>query len=99
MMEKLPKTEIERRLQGLNGWRLDGSVITKDFKFKDFATAWDFMNQVAVVADKELNHHPEWSNVYNQVTIKLTTHDAGGLTDKDFDLAQRADEIASSIIS
>jgi len=96
-MAKLNQSEVNEHLAALDGWKLDGESITKTFKFKDFSEAWDFMNQVAVIADKELNHHPDWSNAYNQVDIRLTTHDEGGLTDKDFRLAQTANKIASSL--
>jgi 4a-hydroxytetrahydrobiopterin dehydratase len=96
-MAKLNQSEVNEHLAALDGWKLDGESITKTFKFKDFSEAWDFMNQVAVIADKELNHHPDWSNAYNQVDIRLTTHDEGGLTGKDFRLAQTANQIASSL--
>lgn len=95
-MAKISEAKIQKRLSELDDWKLDGDSITKVFKFRDFATAWDFMNQVAVLADKELHHHPEWTNVYNSVDISLTTHEAKGLTDKDFELARAIDEIAAS---
>lgn len=63
------------------------------WKFKDFAQAMAFMNAVAEVAER-MNHHPEWTNVYNRVNVRLTTHDAGGLTQLDFDLAQAMDALA-----
>jgi 4a-hydroxytetrahydrobiopterin dehydratase len=66
-------------------------AITREFKFADFNRAFAFMTQVALAAEKR-DHHPEWSNVYNKVRITLTTHDAGGLTQKDLDLARFADE-------
>ena len=69
------------------GWTKDGDAITRQFKFKDFSAAWAFMSRVALAAEKA-DHHPEWSNVYNKVDITLTTHDTGGLTDKDTDLAK-----------
>lgn len=96
-MSNLTQTEVEKRLTGLGGWQLEGKAITKQYTFKDFCQAMDFINRLAVVADKELNHHPEWSNVYNRVTISLTTHDAGGLTEKDFQLAQAAEKIAADL--
>jgi 4a-hydroxytetrahydrobiopterin dehydratase len=82
--------EIQNHLQQLKGWSLDGNIIHKDFKFKDFISAFGFMTQVALQAEK-LDHHPEWKNVYNSVSIKLNTHDAGGLTDLDFKLAKLID--------
>ncbi|MGV3539547.1 MAG: 4a-hydroxytetrahydrobiopterin dehydratase [Rufibacter sp.] len=75
-------------------WTEQDNALTKNFTFKDFKEAFTFMTQVAAVAE-ELNHHPWWSNVYNRVEIKLTTHDAGNkVTQKDWQLAQRIDEVA-----
>jgi 4a-hydroxytetrahydrobiopterin dehydratase len=78
-----------------NGWAMeeDRDAITKVFKFKDFVQAFGFMTRVALVAEK-MDHHPEWSNVYRTVTVTLTTHDAGGLTVLDADLAARMDALA-----
>ena len=75
------------------GWgrEQERDAITREFVFKDFNRAFAFMTQVALAAEKA-DHHPEWSNVYNKVRITLTTHDAGGLTQKDLDLARFADE-------
>lgn len=78
-------------------WRYSaerGGTLTREFVFADFVQAFAFMTQLALVAEKH-NHHPEWSNVYNRVTITLTTHDAGGLTDKDLILARAADAFAA----
>jgi 4a-hydroxytetrahydrobiopterin dehydratase len=79
----------------LSGWALDAerAKISKTFKFSDFNAAFGFMSRVALTAEK-MDHHPEWFNVYNKVDITLTTHDAGGLTDKDVKLAQAADRFA-----
>ena len=68
-------------------WKIieDGKKIKKNFKFKSFIEAFSFMSKVAIYAEKK-DHHPEWSNVYNKVEICLTTHDAGGITEKDVDL-------------
>ncbi|MBI1327138.1 MAG: 4a-hydroxytetrahydrobiopterin dehydratase [Alphaproteobacteria bacterium] len=70
-------------------WELSesGKAISRSFKFRDFNEAWGFMSRVALLAEKA-DHHPEWKNVYNKVDITLTTHDAGGLTEKDISLAQ-----------
>ena len=79
---------------GLPGWRMSaerGGVIHRDFVFADFAEAFAFMTQVALIAEKR-NHHPEWSNVYNRVTISLTTHDADGLSINDIELARLIDK-------
>jgi 4a-hydroxytetrahydrobiopterin dehydratase len=71
------------------GWHLSegGKSIHQAFKFKDFGEAWGFMTRVALLAEK-MDHHPEWSNVYNKVDVTLTTHDAGGVTARDFKLAE-----------
>ena len=73
----------------LSGWTRtpDGKAIVRDFIFADFKVAWAFMNKVAELAEAQ-QHHPDWSNVYNRVRIALTTHDAGGLTEKDLTLAR-----------
>jgi 4a-hydroxytetrahydrobiopterin dehydratase len=70
-----------------DGWTERDGGIEKDFAFVDFSEAWGFMARVAMLAEK-IDHHPNWSNVYNKVHIRLTTHDAGGLTQKDYALAQ-----------
>jgi 4a-hydroxytetrahydrobiopterin dehydratase len=67
-------------------------LIERGFVFQDFSAAWAFMSRVALLAERD-NHHPEWSNVYNKVQIVLTTHDAGGLTDKDVELAKAIDKL------
>ena len=90
----LSPAEVQQHLQELDSWELvDGNRIRKLFTFADFAGAMAFMNRLAPVAE-ELHHHPEWSNVYNRVTIELTTHEADGLSRYDFDFAKRADELA-----
>lgn len=92
-MKKATAAEIETALQQLNGWELEEDAIVKSFEFDDFRQAWAFMQHVADAAN-ELDHHPEWTNVYNKVLIRLSTHDAGGLTERDFTLAQRIDAAA-----
>jgi 4a-hydroxytetrahydrobiopterin dehydratase len=72
---------------------LQANALEVEWVFNDFAQAMDFMNAVAEVAER-MNHHPEWSNVYNRVNVRLTTHDAGGLTHLDFALAQAMDSLA-----
>ena len=74
-------------------WQLQEDSLQTQWKFKDFVQAMAFMNAVAEVAER-MNHHPEWSNVYNRVNVRLTTHDAGGLTALDFELAQAMDSLA-----
>jgi 4a-hydroxytetrahydrobiopterin dehydratase len=74
-------------------WRMEDDSLHAQWVFKDFAQAMAFMNAVAEVAER-MNHHPEWTNVYNRVNVRLTTHDAGGLTQLDFDLARAMDALA-----
>jgi 4a-hydroxytetrahydrobiopterin dehydratase len=93
-MAKLGAKERETALGRLNGWVYDeaASAISRDFKFKDFSEAFAFMTRVALLA-QSANHHPEWSNVYNKVTVTLTTHEAGGVTAKDIALAEGIDKL------
>jgi len=94
MVEKLSAKERDEGLSGLKGWIYDetASAIEHAFKFKDFSEAFAFMSRVALAAEKA-GHHPDWSNSYNSVTIKLSTHDAGGLSAKDIALAKAIDKI------
>ena len=71
----------------------DGKALGRDFRFADFSEAWGFMCRVALVAE-QMDHHPDWSNVWNVVRVRLSTHDAGGLTAKDIDLAKAMEAIA-----
>ncbi len=73
-------------------------AITKTFNFIDFQQAWDFMSQIAIVAE-QMNHHPEWFNVYNRVEVTLTTHDVDGLSNYDVEMAERMDEIEVQLLS
>ena len=92
MVERLSADARERLLPALPGWTLDGArdAISRQYRFADFTRAFAFMTRVALLAEKA-DHHPEWSNVYNRVDILLTTHDAGGLTMRDIDLARAID--------
>ncbi len=92
-MEKFTAEQVAAALQSLSGWTQQGQrdAIGRQYVFKDFAQAFAFMTEVAIVAEKR-DHHPEWSNVYNKVDITLTTHDAEGVTQRDVDLARYADE-------
>lgn len=85
--------EIEENMKQLKDWELKDISIHKNFKFRDFVSAFGFMAQVALQAEK-LNHHPEWKNSYNIVSITLNTHDARGLTELDFRLAKLIDKIS-----
>ena len=78
----------------LDGWTGGDDFITKVFRFEDFSEAWAFMGRVALMAEK-MDHHPEWFNVYNRVDVTLTTHDAGGVTDKDVKMAAFMEKITA----
>lgn len=78
-------------------WKIENNALFRQFEFKDFAEAFGFMNKVAVVAE-EMNHHPDWRNVYNRVEMRLTTHDAGDkVTDRDIALAEKIQKIFMSL--
>ena len=92
-MQKLTISEIDTICsEQLTNWKLDSDKLVRKFVFKDFIEAFGFMTKVALLA-QQANHHPEWSNVYNKVEIYLTTHDAGGLSQKDVDLAVKIDSL------
>jgi 4a-hydroxytetrahydrobiopterin dehydratase len=84
---KLSQDEVEMEVQNLEGWRLSNGKIKKEFKFSTFVQAFGFMTKVAIESEK-LNHHPEWFNVYNQVSIDLITHDLDGVSTYDVKLAR-----------
>ncbi|MBP6723943.1 MAG: 4a-hydroxytetrahydrobiopterin dehydratase [Halioglobus sp.] len=90
--EKLSPAEIERRMRALPEWVLDQHKLHRQFVFRDFVEAFGFMSRVALLAEA-MNHHPEWSNVYNRVDIHLTSHDAGGISERDFSLAGRINRL------
>ncbi len=90
--EKLAKSEIEECLKGVSGWSVEDGKLHKQFQFESFVEAFGFMTSLALIAEK-MNHHPEWFNVYNRVTIDLMTHDIGGISDLDFQLAKEADKL------
>ena len=94
-MKPLDPDTLQQHLKSLAGWRLDGgrAALRRDFKFADFNQAFAFMTRVAMYAERH-DHHPEWFNVYNRVEVTLTTHDAGGVTQRDIDLARFADAAA-----
>lgn len=98
MVDKLSQNAIETSLAALNQgaegqWRIQDGKLHREFKFANFIAAFGFMTQVAMLAERA-NHHPEWSNVYSTVVIDLTTHDAGGLSEKDFALAEEISKLA-----
>lgn len=94
--QKLEQTAVAEALAALPGWILarGGDAIARKFEFGNFSEAFAFMTRVAMAAEK-LDHHPEWSNVYRTVTVELTTHDTGGLTELDFELARRMNKYAA----
>ncbi len=92
-LEKLTDKEIEEQLSGLEGWEIVEGKLHKTFQFGSFVEAFGFMASVALVAES-LNHHPEWFNVYNRVTIDLVTHDVDGISQNDFEFATRVQAIA-----
>ena len=91
--KKLTDAQIQENLAQVDGWTLENGKLHKEFQFDNFVSAFGFMTQLALVAES-LNHHPEWFNVYNRVTIDLMTHDAGGISDLDFQWAKQADAIS-----
>lgn len=98
MREKLTPEAVRDHLERMNGWReFPGrDAIRKIFQFKDFSEAFGFMARVALAAER-LDHHPEWTNIYNRVELVLSTHDAQGVTEKDFALALAADKAANGV--
>ena len=90
---KLDEAEVRAALDELPGWSIEAGKLHREFRFPDFVRAFGFMSSAALVAEK-LDHHPEWSNVYGRVVVDLTTHDAGGLTALDLELARRMNELA-----
>ena len=90
-MQPLPQKEIEQWLGEHAGWRQEGEGLARDLQFSDFSAAWAFMGHVADCAEAQ-DHHPNWYNVYNTVQIRLSSHDANGITVRDFRLAASIDE-------
>jgi 4a-hydroxytetrahydrobiopterin dehydratase len=93
--ERLGRQAVDEAMTGLDGWTLagDGLSISRGFTFRNFSEAFAFMTRSALAAEK-LDHHPDWSNVYKTVDVTLSTHDAGGLTALDFELARRMNRYA-----
>ncbi|NAY93238.1 4a-hydroxytetrahydrobiopterin dehydratase [Muricauda sp. JGD-17] len=91
-MEKLNNNQVMKALEKLRGWSLKDGMIVKSFKFKDFKETFSAMTHIAFECEA-MNHHPNWENVYNQLTIKLNTHDVGGVTQKDLELANHIEDI------
>ncbi|MFQ5548322.1 MAG: 4a-hydroxytetrahydrobiopterin dehydratase [Woeseia sp.] len=95
MAERLDQSEIQEALAGLDGWTAEDGKLKRDFRFTDFVEAFGFMTRAAIEAEK-MNHHPEWFNVYSKVNVELVTHDAGGITSLDVDLARKMNELAQA---
>jgi 4a-hydroxytetrahydrobiopterin dehydratase len=93
---KATEEEIREALSELGGWTIVAGKLHREYKFRNFVEAFGFMAQVALLAERA-GHHPEWSNVYNRVVVDLTTHEAGGITHKDFDLACQMEAIAGRL--
>lgn len=92
-MATLSDEEIEARLASLPGWERDGNAIVRSFKFDDFVGSVDFVNRITPVAEA-MNHHPDLSISWNTVKVSLSTHSQGGITENDFDLATRVEDVA-----
>src|ERR1700722_249967 len=95
-MGKLSGPELKKAVAGLKGWNVVKGKLHKEYKFADFIHAFGFMATAALAIEK-MEHHPEWFNVYNRVTVDLTTHDAKGITSKDVDLAKLLDQISRKL--
>ena len=95
-MPKLTQKEIRTALTGLRGWKLVNSKLHREYKFADFMHAFGFMTTSALAIER-MNHHPEWFNVYNKVVVDLSTHDVGGISEKDIALARILDNFAGRL--
>ena len=93
-MKALTEFEIQARMSTIEGWEYTENAIHTSLEFNDFKDAFSVMTRIAFEAEK-MNHHPDWSNVYNNLKISLSTHDAGGVTEKDFELAKIIDALVS----
>lgn len=93
--QKLTDSELAS-LEQASEWRVKDAKLHRDFKFADFPHAFGFMSTAAIYIEK-MDHHPEWLNVYNRVSVDLTTHDSGGITSKDVELAKLLDTIAAKL--
>ncbi len=93
-IQKASEDEIQAFVADHSSWRIDDGKLSREFVFHDFSEAFGFMSEVALIAERS-NHHPEWFNVYNKVLVHLTTHEAGGITERDLELAKAMDRIAS----
>jgi len=93
MSQKLSDADVQGRLGEITGWELKDGKLHREFQFKDFIAAFGFMTACALRAEK-MDHHPEWFNVYNKVVVDLQSHDVGGISDRDFQLAADMNRLA-----
>ena len=96
-MTKMTDAQIQTAMARIPEWRVVGGKLHREYKFPDFAHAFGFMATAAPAIEK-MDHHPEWANVYNRVTVDLNTHDAGGITERDFKLAELLEGIARKLV-
>lgn len=94
-IQKLSEAEVAAALPRIPGWSVEAGKLHRELRFADFVEAFGFMTRLALIAEKR-DHHPEWQNVYNRVVIDLTTHDAGGITERDVALAEAANAIVDA---
>ena len=97
MMARLNETQLAAALEGLPGWSVKDGKLHREYEFPDFVHAFGFM-ATAAIAIEAMEHHPEWSNVWNRVVVDLTTHDAGGITAKDLLLAEKLEALAKRLV-
>ncbi len=95
MTDRLDDPQIRAALEELDGWHRDGDVLEREFRFDDFRAAIAFIDRIADAAEAA-DHHPELCNVYSSVTVRLTSHDVGGITTRDVDLAREVDRLAAA---
>ena len=95
-VKKLTTEAINAALEQFPDWTLEVGKLHRALKFKDFVQAWGFMTQVAILAERA-DHHPEWSNVYSRVIIDLTTHECNGISQRDFDLAKKINDVLAGM--
>ena len=95
-MQKLSDDALQASLKDLSGWTISNGKLHREYRFPDFIHAFGFMATSAIAIEK-MNHHPEWFNVYNRVVVDLTTHDAGGITARDVELAKLLDGTAAKL--
>ncbi|MDH3292783.1 MAG: 4a-hydroxytetrahydrobiopterin dehydratase [Acidimicrobiia bacterium] len=95
MTTALSDDEQQERLGDVPGWVVEDGKLARTFTFASFVAAFGFMTSAAIVSEK-MNHHPEWSNVYNRVSVRLNTHDVGGISELDFELAAKMSDLAAS---